>query len=559
MSNTMPHTTSPTPLRWELNRRDLLKAFGIGGMAALLSACGAPLAAPSAQQGAAAPVGPTKGGTLICAGPFDFGSFNPLLGAGGNNLLWSRLFKFDANLNPLPDLAEGFEISEDRTVYTVKLRQNAKWHDGVPVTADDVVFTVESDLKPENNFPMAFVLKVGGEPVKVAKVDDHTVTFTVAEPYAPLLAHLAATWVMPIAPKHLLEGVDPQTAEFNANPVGSGPFKFKEVTMGDHLTVTRFDDYYLGAPLLDEIIIRVLTDKEARLAAFQAGEIDLDLREEDLITTNQFATVAGAKAYYLDTPYVQQLTLKNDDPLFADAKVRQAISHALDKPNMVRTVVGDQIYTAWSVVGKIHWAHNPDVVRYEYDVEKAKALLAEAGWADSDGDGVLEKDGTKFVFTHSPWRDFERAYAPLTQQFLKAVGIQMDIALVPDYASVEALRQEGKAQSLIFGCIDYEPGELFQYWHSSRFPPEGQNVYFYANARVDELLVQGQAEVDPAVRKGIYQEVQALIAADAATIPLHFHVNNEIVRADRVAGFPEPAGNWNGVLYQEPWNIYKIA
>ena len=547
--------------RWELNRREFLQVLGAGGMAALLAACGAP-PVPSQTQPAAAPpgdTGPKQGGTLIAASPFDFTPFNPLLGFGGNYLLWSRLFKFDAKLNPIPDLAEDFEISDDRTVYTIRLRQNAFWHDGTPVTADDVIFTIESDLDPSNQFPMAHVLKVGNEPVRVAKVDDYTVTFTVAEPYAPLLAHMAASWVLPIGPKHLLDGVDLQTTDFNVNPVGSGPFKFKEVVQGDHLSLERFDQFYFGTPLLDGIIIRVLTDKEARLAAFQAGEIDLDMFEEDLIVTQQVAGVPGAKSYALDTPYVQQFTLKNTDPLFADVRVRQAISHAIDKPNMVRTVIGDADYAAWSVVGKIHWAHNPDTPRYEYDPEKAKALLAEAGWSDTDGDGVLEKNGEKFVFTHAAWRPFERDYAPLIQQFLKAVGIQMEIQTVSDYATIQVLRQGGEAQSLIYGSIDYEPGELFQYWHSNRFPPAGQNVWFYANERVDDLLQQGQMEFDVAKRAAIYREVQQYIMEEAATIPLHFHVQVDIARADRIAGYPEPVGNWNGVLYQEPWKIYKIG
>jgi peptide/nickel transport system substrate-binding protein len=555
--------------RWNITRRSMLKGIGFGALTAALAACGAPSqpAATSTESGSApetnaaptvAPSTPAKGGILTAASPFDFTIPNPLISAsGGSSLLWSRLFKFDSTLTPIPDLAESLEISEDNLTYTVKLRKNALWHDGQPVTADDVVFTMEHILDDSNTFAFAFAFKVKGNPVKVAKVDDHTVTFTVPELYAPFLAHMASGWVMAIAPKHLLDGVDIQTTDFNQKPIGSGPFKVKEMVQGDRLVLSRFDQYYMGEPLLDEIVIRVLTDQEARLAAFQSGDIDIDLREEDMVVTRQFASVEGATAYILETPYVQQFTMNNADPLFSDVRVRKAMSHAIDKANMVRTVIGDEQMTAWQVVGPSHWAHEADVTKYEYDPEKAKQLLEEAGWVD-DGSGVRAKDGQKFIFTHYAWRQFEQNYAPIMQQFLKAVGIQMDIQVVPDYPTISELRSNGTSQSLIFGSIDYEPAELFQYFHSSSVPPQAQNVWNYASPEVDKLLEEGQSSLDQEKRTPIYKEVQRRIADDAATIPLHYHLNNEIVRTDRVAGYPEPAANWNGVLYQEPWKIYKI-
>jgi peptide/nickel transport system substrate-binding protein len=196
------------------------------------------------------------------------------------------------------------------------------------------------------------------------------------------------------------------------------------------------------------------------------------------------------------------------------------------------------------------------VPTYAYDLARANALLDEAGWV-LGADGVREKGGTKLSFVNQPWRDFERNYAPLMQQYLKAVGIDMQIATVPDFATVEQIRHEGKAQSLFFGSIDYEPGELHQYFHSSQIPPTGLNVWHYANPEVDALLDQGLAEVDIEARKPIYAKVQELILADCVTIPLHVHLNNVIVRTDRVTGYPEPAGNWSGVLLQAPWKVAK--
>ncbi len=496
------------------------------------------------------------GGTLIAAIPFDLWSiYNPLIGQS-DKFMFNTLWRFDENLVPIPELAESYEISPDGKVYTIHLVKTAKWHDGQPLTAHDVVFMIQTVLKPEVNFPFKFTLQVNGQDIAAEAVDDYTVKLTLPSPSAALIAHLSALWVLTIAPKHLLEGEDLETTAFNTNPVGSGPFKFKEQVDGDHQTLVRNDQYFEGVPLLDEIIVRPITDLQARLAAFQSGEIDVDTREEDIISTNQFAATEGSTAYVLPTPYVQQLTLNVADPILADVNVRKAIAHALDRPAMVRTVVGDENYVALSVMGPGHWAYNPAVSTYAYDPARANTLLDEAGWV-LGADGVREKGSVKLSFLNQPWRDFERNYAPLIQQYLKAVGIDMTIETVPDFATIQTIRQEGNAQSLFYGSIDYEPGELHQYFHSTQAPPTGQNLWHYANPEVDRLLEQGLAETDLELRKPIYAKVQELILADCVTIPLHVHLNNVIVRTDRVSGYPEPAGNWSGVLLRAPWLVAK--
>jgi peptide/nickel transport system substrate-binding protein len=540
----------------------LLRAAGGLGAAALVGIPG--LGGGAASAGSASRLAALRavlqegqpGGTLIACIPFDLWSiYNPLIGQS-DNFVFDTLWHFDPNLVPTPQLAESYEVSEDGKVYTIHLVKNATWHDGQPVTAHDVVFTWQTMLKPDVNFPYKFALQVNGEGIQAEAVDDYTVKLTLPAPNAALIAHLAAPWIFTAAPKHLLEGENPETSSFNTQPIGNGPFKFKEQVDGDHQTLVRNDAYYGGAPLLDELITRPITDLQARVAAFQAGEIDVDTREEDLIATQQIASTEGATSYVLATPYVQQFTMNNADPVFADPAVRKAIAHAMDRAAMVRTVVGDEAYAALSVMGTSHWAYNPNVPTYEYDPEKAKAMLDEAGWV-AGSDGIREKDGVKLSFLNQPWRDFERNYAPLIQQYLQAVGIEMKIETVPDYATVQEIRVSGKAQSLFYGSIDYEPGELHQYFHSSQVPPAGLNLWNYSNPEVDSLLEQGNQEVDIEKRKPIYAKVQELIMGDCATIPLHIHLNNVIVRTDRVGGYAEPTGNWLGVLLAAPTKAYK--
>jgi peptide/nickel transport system substrate-binding protein len=542
-----------------ISRRSLVKGAAAAGAAIMcvpaLGANGAP--APAFQHLSLLNQEGTPGGTLYVAMPFDFtATINPMVG-NTDPYIFSHLLKWDGQLNPGPSLAKDWTISDDGLVYTFNLVDNATWHDGTPLTAHDVVFTVQTALLPETNFLFKFALQVGGVDITVEAPDDYTVVFTLPAPNATFLAHLASPWVLQIVPKHLLEGENMDTTDFGINPIGSGPFKFVEKVDGDHMTYARNEAYFGGAPLLEEVIVRPIVDMQARIAAFQAGEIDIDNREEDLISTAQFAETEGSTPYILQTPYVQQFTLNAEDPLFSDANVRRAIAYALDRPAMVRSVIGDESLAAQSVMGPGHWAYNDSLETYPYNVDMANQLLDEAGWV-REGDGLRTKDGVEFSFTNYAWRDFERGYAPLIQQYLAVVGIQMNIEQVPDWATIQEHRLGGVAQSLFYGSIDYEPGELHQYFHSTQFTPTGQNVWHYGNPELDALLDAGNATIDQAERIEIYKQVQQIIIDECATIPMHVHINNVIVRTDRVAGYPEPTGNWLGVIFNDPVNLHLL-
>ena len=542
-----------------INRRSLMKGAAAAGAGIMcvpaIGANGAPVL-PGQSLSMLAQEG-TPGGTLYVASPFDFtATINPMIG-NTDGLIFSYLLKWDDQLIPGPSLAKEWTISDDGLVYTFTLVDNASWHDGTPLTANDVVFTVQTALLPETNFLFKFALQVNGVDITVEAPDDYTVVFTLPEPNATFLAHLASPWVLQIVPQHLLEGENQDTTDFGLNPIGSGPFKFVEKVDGDHMTYARNEEYFGGAPMLEEVIIRPIVDMQARIAAFQAGEIDIDNREEDLISTAQFAETEGSTAYILQTPYTQQFTMNAEDPLFSDANVRRAIAYALDRPAMVRSVIGDENLAAHSVIGPGHWAYNDALETYPYNVDMANQMLDEAGWV-REGDGVRTKDGVEFSFTNYAWRDFERGYAPLIQQYLAEVGIQMNIEQVPDWATIQEHRLGSTAQSLFYGSIDYDPGELHQYFHSSQFTPTGQNVWHYGNPDLDALLEAGNATTDQAERIDLYKQAQQIIIDDCVTIPMHVPINNVIVRTDRVAGYPEPAGNWLGVIYTDPVNIHLL-
>ncbi len=464
-------------------------------------------------------------------------------------LMFSPLWRMDRRHELEPVLATRLDVSDDGREYVVELRKDATWHDGRLLTAHDVVFTIQTLLRPATKFHHASILHFGGHAVRVRALSNHRVRFVLAEPRASFAADLASK--VTIAPKHLLQGKDPVHNRFNRQPIGSGPFKFEEHIAGSHISMVRNSDYFEGKPALKRIVVRHIPDAEARLAAYQAGDLDAVLWEEEQQKSAQYAKVSGSKVYVLSTPYVQQFALNNDDPLFRDASVRKAIAHALDRPALVRAVMGSAS-PARSIIGSNHWAHCANVPSYPYDPRKAAALLESAGWRRA-GDGYRRRNGTHFRFVHEPVREWERRYAVLIQHYLKQVGIRMEIRPTPDLATAEAIRRDGTPQSIIHGCIDYEPGELSLYWHSNQTPPRGSNVWRYRNARVDQWLDEGQSTTDSKQRKDIYARVQKQVLADCATIPLHEHLANEVVRVDRVTGFSDPAPNYNGWLIQAPW------
>ena len=286
------------------------------------------------------------------------------------------------------------------------------------------------------------------------------------------------------------------------------------------------------------------------MAAFHAREIDY-CEEQSAADARAYEHIPGVRVETVTTPFVQQLTLNVADPIFADPAVRRAIAHALDRPSMVRAVVGSDAYVARSIVGPVHWSYSADVPSYAYEPERAERLQPAAS-RRRGADGVRVRGTQRLAFVNHAWREWERSYATLIVQYLRRIGVEMTVRVAPDFASIEAVRRTGTAQSLYFGSFDYEPSELYQYFHGSQSPPAGVNLGHYGNPVVDDLLVRAQVTTGLADRKALYAEVQSRILDDCATIPLHVHMVSCVI-GPRLGGYPPPKGNWQAVIHDRPW------
>jgi peptide/nickel transport system substrate-binding protein len=494
----------------------------------MLAACG-PAPTPQATQEVAeatptveqevqitpTPSGPRRGGTLYVAITADL-NFNTILARGPNvsyaqGTIFNGLLRPDKDtFEPVADLAESWETSEDGLTWTFHLRKNVKWHDGEPFTADDVKFFYDQGVFNEDlNSRIRENLVQAVQAVEV--VDDYTVRFVLLAPYAALPVVLADTQL--IMPKHVLEGKDLTTYdEFNImNPVGTGPFKIEEAVPGDHYTLVANDDYFGGRPYIDSIVFKVIPDPNVRVAQLKTGEVDLT----PLSTANLAAVAAEHNIVvdYLNKVQFYGIYLNNARSPVDDPKVRQAMIYGLDRGAINDALSGGTwtIATA-NIPSMLAFWYDSDIQPIPYDPEKAKELLAEAGWTDSDGDGILDKGGNpfKFVITadNEPMRN---QIAVIAQQYYQQLGMDAELEVM-EWASLVSDRYFSNNYDAlsIYQTAGPDPSIL-----SETFVTDTPgNRWNYSNAEFDQLVAEGRTELDRDRRQEIFYRTQEILAVE---------------------------------------------
>jgi peptide/nickel transport system substrate-binding protein len=442
--------------------------------------------------------------------------------------IFTGMVKFNEKLEPVPDLAERWDVSGGGKVWTFHLRRNVKWHDGHPFSAEDVKFTFDSILNPKVNSVRRSDYIIDGKPILFKVIDKYTVQAILPRPFAPFLVHAA----MNIIPRHLLEGKDINTADFNRKPVGTGPFIFKEWQTGDHVTVVRNPDYYFGKPLLAKIIYKVIPDENSQLVALEAGEIDdAGIPPKDY---SRMKAVKGINVYEYDVLLYTYLGLNLAQPKFADKRVRQALAYATDKDQLVSLIFRGLASPAYAPSAPISWAYSDDVPKYLYDPEKAKKLLKEAG-AENLEFNILVNQGNK---------DREKAAVILQQQY-KKLGVKVNVRVMEWSALLKIINAPKDPKDFDAVIIGWSLGldpDGYSIWHSSQYP-KGFNFIKYKNAEVDRLLEQGRTTIDKSARKKVYAKLWKRIAEDQPYVFLWYPKAVEGV-SERVGGLskPGPAG-----------------
>ncbi|HDH10812.1 MAG TPA: peptide-binding protein [Nitrospirae bacterium] len=434
-------------------------------------------------------------------------------------LIFNGLVKYDTDLSVTGDLAESWEISPDGLVITFHLKKGIKWTDGVEFTADDVMFGYKTIIDEKTATPY----KGDYLQVKKAEVLDRY-TFRVAydKPFAPALT----TWgSLVVLPKHLLEGKDITKSKFARNPVGMGPYKLKKWAAGQEVVLDSNRDYFEGRPFIDRYIYRIIPDPATQFIELRAGGLDrmgLTPIQYKKQTDNEFFRKNFRKFRY-PVPSYTYMGFNLRHPWFKDKRVRQAIAYAIDKEEIVDVVLFGLGRPATGPYVPGTWYYNPDVRQYEYDINKAQRLLKEAGWSDTDNNGILDKDGKPFEFTilTNMGNNLRKNTATIIQWRLRKIGINVRIRLLEWSAFINEFIDKRRFEMVILGwSLGFEPDQ-YDIWHSSKTGEKEFNFVSYSNPDVDELLEKGRRTFDIEKRKKAYYRIQEILADELPYIFLY--------------------------------------
>lgn len=476
-----------------------------------------PAAEPAPEPEPEAPEGPPRGGTLVIALSDDPGHFNPGITTGFNvhavtGSMFNGLVELDDNANPHPDLAQSWEVSDDSTTYTFHLADGVRWHDGEPMTSADVKFTFENILL---NYHSRTKGGLSGILASIDTPDDTTVVFNFTQPYAALLQRLNSTEA-PILPKHVYEGVDDvQTADANLSPVGTGPFKLESYQIDNEITLVRNDDYFkAGLPYLDRVVFRVIPDQNTQVLALEEGEVDYIWRvpggEIERLSGTDSITLHNVNSGPGGGFCIPTLTFNSDREVFSDLRVRQAIAHAVNRDQIVAQVLFGQGRVATGPINsQMAFAYSDDVTDYAYDVDRANALLDEAGYAS---------DGTRFsidllVFSFGVFPK----YGEVMRQNLAEVGIDVEVTPLDRSAFIPRVFGERDFDTNIISyCNNTDPsiGVARMYVSTNIGDIPFSNGAAYVNPQIDELFNDAASTPDVARRGELYADIQRILTAE---------------------------------------------
>jgi len=434
--------------------------------------------------------------------------------------IFEGLVDYDANLNPVPALAESWETSADGLTLTLKLRKNVKWHDGTPFTAADVKWTLEEVWKKIHPRNQAIFAKVE----KVETPDDHTVVLRLSQPSVAILSSLNSNGAQ-VLPKHLYEGTDILNNPNNNKPVGTGPFVFKEWVRGSHIVLERNPDYWReGKPYLDKVIFKVIPDAAARSAALEKGEVQYGVLSpvplKDAERLGKLPNIRiSTQGYEWLSPWLFA-DFNVDRPQLKDPRVRRAIAHAVNRKQVADVVWFGFAKPATSPVPSTLTAfHDASGIAYDYDVKKAEALLDEAGFKRG-------ADGTRFSLDidYIPYGDDFKRTAEFLKQALKRVGIEANVRSQDTAAYTRRVygdRDFDISITWFAAFSDPQVGVNRAYWSAS----VGKNIPWtngsgYRNPQVDEIISKTQGEPDPKARVALFKELQKIVLTDLPTLPL---------------------------------------
>ena len=443
-----------------------------------------------------------SGGSTLVYGSGDYTRINPTMDEHGeiNVLLFDGLTDHDGDGQVIPRLAERWDYDPDTLTYTFYLAQGVTWHDGQPFTAEDVKFTYEAIMDPDNGSENAPNYE---DVTDITIIDDHTVSFTLSAVNTAFLEYMT----MAILPQHLLEGEDMQTSDFFRAPVGTGPYKLESWDVGQSITLVKNPDYFAGAANIDTIVFKIVTDSNAKAMQLQTGELDLaQVTPKDAAS---FEGKAGYTVYDMTTSDYRGILYNFNNTYWQEnADLIPAISCAIDRQAIVDAVLLGRGEVAYSPLQRNIY-NDPDVERWDYDPARAEQLLTEAG-CTKDSEGFWQRSGQRIGFTinASPDDQVRIDMAQAAAQQLRSIGLDVQAAI-----PAEGIDWGGQ-ECCIIGWGS--PFDADDHTYKVFGTDKGANYSGYSNALVDEYLTLARQSSDDAVRKEYYSKFLHALADDPA-------------------------------------------
>ncbi|TWT24845.1 ABC transporter substrate-binding protein [Planomicrobium sp. CPCC 101110] len=517
----------------------------------ILSACSGGDEATPAESGGATSEEDKQGGTLVYGRGADAVSLDPINVTDGESIrvthnIFETLLEYDQNLELQPKLATKYSSSEDGLTWTFELREGVKFHDGTDFNAEAVVFNFERWMDPENpyhkgDFPY-YPFLYGGfkgdenhliEHVKATGT--HELEIKLKRKTAPFLSYLAISMFGIASPA----AIEQYEGDVNEHPVGTGPFMFEEWSRNNTITLAKNPDYWMeGKPYLDTVIFQVIPENSARLNALQTGEIDI-LDGMNATDTNAVEETQGLELLKRPSFNIGYMAFNTEKEPFDDPKVRQAINMAINKEEIVNAFYNGLADTATSPLPPSLWGHDDTLAPYEYNVEEAKKLLAEAGYENGFETELHTMSNPR------PYMPEPVKIAEAIQSDLAEVGITAEI-VSSEWATYLDDTKQGKHSMAMYGWtgVMADP-DNFLYPNLSKTNTEkpAQNIAFYKSDEFTSLITEARETIDQDKRIELYKQAQQLFQQDAPWVMLAY-TTPPLAQADYVEGYePHPMSN----------------
>lgn len=456
-------------------------------------------AAQSSEAGADS--APQAEPTTLVYGSGDYTRINPAMDEHGeiNILLFNGLTGHNGENEVVPALAKSWEFDEDTCTYTFHLEENVRWHDGEPFTADDVKFTIEAIMDPENGSENAPNYE---DVEEITVLDPYTIAFKLSAPNVAFLDYMTIA----VLPKHLLEGEDMQTSDFFRSPVGTGPYKLASWDEGQAITLEKNTDYFQGEPNIDTIVFKIVTDDNAKALQMRSGELDLALLTPK--DAQSFIDEAGYTCYDMLTSDYRGILFNFWNEYWQDNRdLIPAVCYGIDREAIIDAVLLGQGMAAYGPLQRNVY-NNEDVEHYDYDPEKARAVLEAAGCTMGD-DGFYYRGGEKvgFVISVGAGDQVRVDIAQIAAQQLREIG--MDV-------TVEIPTQVDWGGQMAYLIGWGSPFDADDHTYKVFGTDKGANYSGYSNADVDKYLLEARQSDDPEVRAEAYARFQEALADDPA-------------------------------------------